>query len=174
MFDRLRTAGIGGAILTSCALALGLAGNAEAATPKNAKLDIVGGQQFKAGHHAMDNQRFSKLVTTVRSGGTITLVNRAKTPDPHTFSLVKRSQLPNSFDCKACGAFFGAHEVNEETNEPGKPLVDVGATGFDQPGDSVVIEPRGRVKLDVTAAKGKRLYFLCAIHPWMQGRIGVR
>lgn len=172
MPDRFKAAT---AVLTSCVLAVGMAATAEAAkTPKNAKLEIVGGLEFEAGHHVLDDQRFSKRVTAVRSGGRITLVNRAKTPDPHTLSLVKRSALPNSFECEACGPFFGAHEVNEETGEPGKPLVDVGATGFDQPGDSVVIGPRGRVTLDVTAAKGKRLHYLCAVHPWMQGSIAVR
>jgi hypothetical protein len=67
--------------------------------------------------------------------------------------------------------------VNPETGEeqePTVPLVNKGAAGFNRIGDSVLIAPRKKVRVNVTAARGKRLYYLCAIHPWMQGRLDVR
>ena len=73
-----------------------------------------------------------------------------------------------------CGEIFGAHGVNEQTGDIANPVVNVGAAGFDQPGDSMFIPPHGRVSFDVTAPAGTTLHFMCAIHPWMQGRIKVR
>jgi hypothetical protein len=64
--------------------------------------------------------------------------------------------------------------VNEEAETIGKPLVNVGAAGFDQPGDSIIVPPGGKVSFDVTADEGTNLNFLCALHPWMQGKFKVR
>jgi imidazolonepropionase-like amidohydrolase len=48
--------------------------------------------------------------------------------------------------------------------------------GFDVEGDSVVLAPKGPHKTEkvvVSAPPGTTLYYLCAIHPWMQGKIVV-
>jgi plastocyanin len=162
------------AALGVSALGVGAAG---AATAKN-RITIVGGTTVKPGESVTDDQHFTPNKLTVNSGATVKLANRAKTEDPHTISLVKRSDLPKTakqvFNCGACNAFFAAHEVNEQTGEPGKPVVDVGQAGFDQPGDSIVIAPKGKISFKVTAKKGTTLYYLCAIHPWMQGSIKVK
>ena len=154
---------------------------AQAQAPRQAKLEIVGRTTMQPGQFIKDNQRFTPDNLKVRSGGTVRLTNRAKTEDPHTLSLVKRSDLPRTaaqaFECEACGAFFGAHQVNEETGEIGMPLVNVGAAGFDQPGDSIFVPPAGAggpVTFNISAAKGTTLFYLCAIHPWMQGKFRVR
>ena len=159
------------AALGASALVIGPAG---AQAPKQAKLQIVGTTTFKAGKFVKDNQRFTPRNRTVRSGGTVRLANKAKTQDPHTLSLVKRSDLPSSFECEACEAFFGAHQPNEETGEVANPVVNVGAEGFDQPGDSIFVAPEAVVRFDVSADKGSTLYYLCAVHPWMQGKLRVR
>ena len=55
-----------------------------------------------------------------------------------------------------------------------QPIVDVGTPGIDAPGDSVVLNPKQTVKVDVSAAKGKTLHFMCGIHAWMQGKLKTR
>jgi plastocyanin len=167
-------------VLLAIAAALGLTalamGTATAApkAPTKKKMAIVGHFEFKAGTSAFDNQRFTPRKFDIRSGGTVTLRNRAKTEDPHTISLVESSQLPDSFDCAVCGQILGSHGANEQTGDIANPVVNVGATGFDQPGDSIFIAPKAKVSFDVTAPAGTTLHFICGIHPWMQGQIKVR
>ena len=142
------------------------------------QLKIVGNTVVKPGKFVKDNQRFVARNLTVRSGDTVRLRNRSKTEDPHTLSVVPRQALPNTvaevFNCEACGPFFGAHQVDEETGNVGQPVVNVGEAGFDQPGDSIFVPPGGTVRFDVTADRGRTLYYLCAVHPWMQGKLRVR
>jgi hypothetical protein len=166
-----------GALSALAAAALVIA-PAVAQPPKNAKIRVLGGITVKPGKFIKDDQRFAPLRRAVRSGGTVQVVNRATAPDPHTISFVRRSQMPNTpqevFQCEACGPFFGAHEADEQTGEIGKPVVDVGQPGVDRPGDSIYIPPGEGVRFDVTAARGTTLHYLCALHPWMQGRLRVR
>ena len=138
------------------------------------RMSIVGGVVFKAGKGVTDNQRFAPRNVTVQKGDKVVLRNRAKTEDPHSLSIVRRRDVPDSFDCPVCQSFFAAHEVNEETGDVGKPVVDVGAAGFEQPGDSIVINPGAKVSFRVTADEGENLNFICAVHPWMQGKFKVR
>jgi hypothetical protein len=50
--------------------------------------------------------------------------------------------------------------------------VDVNKPGVDGPGDSYFIAPTAKkLTFKVTAKKGTTLYFLCAIHPWMQAKV---
>jgi len=75
--------------------------------------------------------------------------------------------------CKPCGQLMAAHQVNEETGAIGQPLVESGADGFDSAGDSIVLPPKGKVTFKVTAKAGSTLNFVCAVHPWMLGKIKV-
>ena len=174
MTGRKTVALVATAALGVSALGVGVAG---AATKKN-HIDIVGGASIKPGESVTDDQHFTPQDLEVKSGATVKLTNKAKTEDPHSISIVKKSQLPKTakqaFNCAVCNSFFGAHEVNEQTGDVGKPVVDVGQTGFDQPGDSMVIAPKGKISFKVTAKKGTTLYYLCAVHPWMQGKIKVK
>jgi hypothetical protein len=100
--------------------------------------------------------------------------------------VVRRSQLPrnarqveNCFSqngvCSQIAVDHGA--INPDTGEeqePTTPLVDKGAEGFNQPGDSVIIPGRRKRTVRITARRGNDLYFLCALHAWMQGRLDVR
>jgi plastocyanin len=165
------------AMATSCVVLAGMT-PAVAQAPKRVKLAIVGDTVMKAGQFIRDDQRFTPANRVVRSGGTVRLTNKAKTEDPHTLSIVKKSDLPKTaaqaLNCEPCGPIFASHGDPESADF--KPLVDVGAAGFDQPGDSIFIPPGGggTIRFDVTAAKGKSLYYLCLIHPWMQGRLRVK
>jgi plastocyanin len=151
--------------------------------PSKATLNVVGMAEFKANRYVKDGMRFGRDITVVKSGGTLTIVN--KTDQPHSFSLVKKSQLARNMaqmegcfgrgPCDELALTHGA--VNPETGEeqdPTIPLVNVGKEGFDQPGDSVVFGPKSKTKVKITAKKGSQLYFLCAIHPWMQGKLDVK
>ena len=157
--------------------------------PAHAKAVIKGGDSFKPNAFIKNTLHFVPGTITVRSGGTVTLTNT--TTEPHTLSLVKRTDVPrtvaqvNSCEMAAagtvCNTLARAHGVDPTgpppQGPPPKPLVDVGGAGFDQPGDSTFIAPKGAggpTTLKVTAKPGTTLYFICAIHPWMNGRIFVK
>jgi hypothetical protein len=159
-----------------------LAGSA-AQAPSRVGLEMVGGPRFEPNRFVSDTMRFERDVTRVAPGGRVVL--RDRTRNPHTLSLVRRSQLPRTFG-QMNGCFEGGpcsklavdHGVinpdTGEEQEPTTPLVNVGAAGFNAPGDSIVIAPRGSATIRVTASRGSNRYFLCAIHPWMQGKFEVR
>jgi plastocyanin len=169
--------------------AVAFAAAAASKAPAHAKIVVKGGESFKPNAYVKNTMRFVPDTITVRSGGTVTVATT--TSEPHTLSLVKRSDLPRSVaqvdSCEmaaarsVCNALAQAHGVDPTgpppQGPPPKPLVDVGNPGFDQPGDSTFIPPKGAggpVSFKVTAKPGTTLYYLCAIHPWMIGRISVK
>ena len=121
----------------------------------------------------------------VKSGGTLQVVNTVATEGPHTFSVVKKSQLPKNaaqtFNCKICNTI--ATELGVDPNDENAPPKfqyaenGVGSAtppNVDRPGDTGVTGPGKKgesIDLKVTAKKGSTLYFLCAIHPWMQAKV---
>jgi hypothetical protein len=147
--------------------------------PARVTQPIVGGTKFVPNRMIADTMHFKKDRINIARGGTITLVDRTKAP--HSFSLVKRGQVPRTaagvdacFEKGACGQLAVDHgfidpATGEEREEPTTPLVNKGKAGFNQPGDSVLIPPGGRVKVKVTSAQA--LYYICGLHPWMQGAI---
>jgi hypothetical protein len=166
-----------------------------ATVPSRVKETTVGGAKFVPNVMAADTMHFKKGVFEIKSGGTLVINDR--TGQEHTFSIVKKSQVPrnakqgdNCFSKGVCGKLAVDHgAINPDTGEeqePTTPLVNAGKPGFNQPGDSVVLPPKGggsaatakarasKTTLKITAAKGKNLYFMCAIHPWMQGKVEVR
>jgi hypothetical protein len=145
-----------------------------------ATLRIIGGLKFKANRFVSDTQRFGRDVTNINSGGRLTIRNTTR--EEHTFSLVRRSQLPRNgrqmercFGAGPCDEIAVDHgAINPETGEeqePTTPRVNKGAAGFNQPGDSVIIGPKQTVTVRVTASRD--VFFICAIHPWMLGRLNV-
>jgi plastocyanin len=176
----LVVAAFGAALLVLAASALGAGGKGKG--PAKAKIVIKGAETFKTNAYIKDSVHFVAGTLTIRSGGTVTLTNT--TDEPHTFSIVKKSELPRTIkqiqECHICGEIAKSHGLNPEgppSGPPPIPLVNVGPIGFDQPGDSVVIGPKGHggpVSITVTAPAGTTLNFMCAIHPWMQGRILVK
>jgi plastocyanin len=174
----LMVAALSVALLALGGSALGAGGKG----PAKAKIVIKGGESFKPNAYIKDTMHFLAGTVTVRSGATVTLTNATK--DEHTLSIVKAAQLPRTVNqienCGVCGEIAKSHGVNPSappSGPPPIPLVNVGAAGFDKPGDSTVIGPKGhgsQVSFTVTAPAGTTLSFMCAIHPWMQGRFLVK
>lgn len=183
-----------GLVAVVAIVALAIAVPAFAATaPKHVTETTVGGEKFVPNRLVADTMHFKLGTIRIQSGGTVTFVD--KTKNAHTFSIVKKGQVPrtaravdNCFGKGPCDEIAIAHgAVNPDTGEeqePTTPLVNAGKAGFNQPGDSVVLAPAGgaaaakarasKTNLKITAPKGKTLYFICAIHPWMQGKVEVR
>lgn len=113
----------------------------------------------------------------VASGDAVTWQHNDQTTEPHTVTIVDESDLPTTVDevfgCQApgepCGEALAAH-----FGPPLDPVVDVGAAGLNEPGDSLLLFDDQSVTATVSAPSGARLFYLCAIHPWMQGEITVR
>jgi plastocyanin len=167
--------------------ATGVATTAGAAVPKN-EIRIVGGEQFKPGKFVKVDMRFKPFNRTVKSGSIVTLRNKGQIPEPHTITFVQKRYLPKSFDVAVEQKVLEAHQA-DPTSEgpPGVLVVDNGEavppggmlevdTGFTPTtaGDSAFIGPDQKTfQFKVTADKGSTLYYYCAIHPWMQGKIKV-
>lgn len=103
--------------------------------------------------------RFAPERNVVTSGKKIVLTNT--NVEPHTLTIVGRHARPSNveevFSCKVCGKY--------------PPKNNVGKAGVNRIGDSRFVKPGGTVNFHITAAAGKTLYFMCIIHPWMQGKI---
>jgi plastocyanin len=172
-------AAFGASLLALAGSALGQGGKG----PAKAKIVIKGDESFKPNVVLTNTFRFVAGTVTIRSGATVTMTNT--TTDAHTLSIVKASQVPRTINqlhsCRVCEAILKEHGINLEgppTNGPPPHLVvNAGAAGFDTPGDSVVIGPKGRggpVTFKITARPGTTLHFVCAFHAWMQGRFLVK
>jgi plastocyanin len=146
---------------------------------KSAKLVIKGGGSVKINKYVKDSVRWVPGTVVISSGGTLTIANRSSDPEPHTFSIVRKAQLPKPSqieECAVCGEIARAHGVNpeEHTNAPPPNItVDPKKDGFNEPGDSQFIGPHQTVKVTITASPGTKLRFICAVHPWMQGVVKV-
>lgn len=168
------------ALLGTGALVASAAFAGPAAAQGGNTIVVKGGAKMRPGHSITDDMRFAPLRKTIKSGSTVTISNR--TGQPHTLSIVKKSELPKNvkqmeafFEGPIMGEFMQAHEVDPANEEapPGKPLVDVGETGFDQRGDSVFFAGKSQ-KFEFTAKPGSELSYICLIHPWMQGSLKAR
>ncbi len=180
MTQRKLLAGIAtlGVVVAGSASALAAAGSS-----KHATINAVTSTKVKINRYIQDGTRWQKDVYDVRSGGTITIVNLAASDGPHTFSVVKKNDLPRTVkqinSCKICGTIAQELGVTPGANAPPKFLFAENGTGtntapnVDRPGDSAFIAPtqKAKVTLKVTAKPGTTLYFICAIHPWMQAKL---
>lgn len=121
--------------------------------------------------------RFAPERVGVQSGDRITLVHADTSGEPHTLTVVRETDLPETvdevFNCEACA--LGQRHF---ASDPPDPRIEDdegdGEVGLDGRGDSLLIFPGESIKRQVSAPAGASLYYLCAIHPWMQGRINVR
>ena len=132
--------------------------------------------KVKANGYVQDDQRWDADKYTVKSGATVTLRDKSTMGQPHSLSLIAKMPKGDQaiMECKACGPLMEAHEANPETMEVGKALVEAGAAGFDTAGDSIWLPSKGKVTFKVTAKKGAKLDFVCAVHPWMLAEINVK
>jgi hypothetical protein len=167
-------------LAVSVAAAVAVPATAQPDASARVQLNTIGGVTFKANRFIKDGMRFSK--DTVRADRGDRLVLRDRTKQPHTLSVVRRNQLPRRvrqidacFENGPCGRLFVEHgAVNPETGEeqdPTTPVVNKGRAGLDRPGDSVLIPPGGRTSVAISG--NNDMFYLCAVHPWMQGKIDV-
>jgi plastocyanin len=171
-------------------LAVGMSGVAvaanTAAVPKTLTIKQSTSFKFVPNRFIQDGLRWNKDSYTVKSGGTITVVNNVADEGPHTFTVLKKKDIPKTagtlFNCKACNAMAQAHGADPNSDAPPKfPFVENGVgqatpPNVDRPGDSGVTgtgKKGEKVSFKVTAKKGTTLNFICLFHPWMQAKVVV-
>lgn len=181
-----RTIIAGAAVLAVSLGATGVAVGAAARAPSKTTIKVSQKIKVKPNRYIQDGLRWNRDVYRVRSGGSLHVVNTTAGEGPHTFTVVKKSDLPTTaakiFNCKICNQLGQAHGGDPESNAPPKFQYLENGVGqdtppnVDRPGDSGVTGSGKKgesIDLKVTAPKGKKLYFMCLIHPWMQARVDV-
>jgi hypothetical protein len=142
--------------------------------------DVKGALQFEA-------------PKTIVAGEDLTVLNQTNPHrvGPHTFSMVTKGSLPKTPKARKlcftpkhiCMSIAKWHGVKGE-GEPTKDLSTAGAAGWStlgslsKKGDSWFTgeKPGASITQPVsadTSAGPTRIYFMCAVHPWMQGSINV-
>jgi hypothetical protein len=127
---------------------------------------------------------------TITRGNQLEIVNKTnpKQVGPHTFSLVVNSALPKTrperqkcFTPKhICLAIAQWHGFSPKTERITKNPAKAGAEGWSTPGstskkgDSWFTEKKGETfAQEIAASAPNTLHFVCAVHPWMQGKVNV-
>lgn len=129
--------------------------------------------------------------TSVTVGDQLEIVNNTnpKQVGPHTFSLVTKGSLPKTPKARQgcfapkhiCLAIAIWHGFNPKTERITKQLAKAGPAGWStagnatsKKGDSWFTEKKGEsISQEVTAQADTTLYYLCAVHPFMQGKVDV-
>jgi hypothetical protein len=185
MKNRKLVAGVAGLCLAVGVT--GVAAAANTAAPKKVTVTVAQTLKMVPNRYIQDGLRWKKDVYQVKSGGTVTVVNTVATEGPHTFTIVSKKDLPKNaaqaFNCKICNKLAAAHGADPQSNAPPKFQYLENGVGqntppnLDRPGDSGVTGPGQKgehISFTVTAKKGTTLYFMCLIHPWMQGKLQVK
>ena len=134
---------------------------------------VVGQEDFEQNALVFSTFRFDPERSFPHQGERVRLLDADRsTGAPHTLTIVRRGQLPTSFDelfaCPACQRALDAHFATDP------PTARVGLTdGLNAPGDSMLIFEGQAIGAQVTAPAGSVMSFVCAFHPWMQGRLVV-
>ena len=124
---------------------------------------------------------FEPGAVSVKSGGSITFID-VEMDEPHTVTVINQSEEPRTAaqvnNCKGCAlALAHLKDPKHPDSSPIKTyVVNKGQPGFDTRGDSLFLAPGGPHKhatVVVSAPAGTTLYYVCAVHPWMQGSINV-
>jgi hypothetical protein len=179
-------------VVGAMALALTASGTGAAVAAKSTKapskatVNAVQKVQFKINRFVKDGLRWQKDVYQIKSGGTLTIVNKAQ-DGPHTFSIVAKKDEPKTVkqinQCSVCqkiGEEFGITDPNSDAppahNYTEDGVAQDAPANFDKPGDNVFVGPGpgDKATATITAKKGTTLYFMCAIHPWMQAKVIVQ
>jgi plastocyanin len=173
-------------VATLGAGALALAGGSMASgagAPSTVKITQTTNIKFVANRYVRDELRWKRDVYQVKSGGTVEVINTAADEGPHTFTVVRKADLPKSFNCKICDKLSQAHGADPESDAPPKFQYLENGVGqatppnLDRAGDSGVTgegKKGEHISFKVTAKKGSTLTFMCLIHPWMQAKLEVK
>jgi plastocyanin len=183
MTNRKLAAGVAGLCLAVGFSGVAVAANS-AAVPKSITIKEKTSFKMVPNRYIQDGLRWAKDVYKVKSGGTITVVNNVNQEGPHTFSVVKKKDLPTNIEkCAICEKLGQAHGADPNSDAPPKFQYLENGVGqatppsVDRPGDSGVTgsgEKNEKITFTVTAKKGSSLYFMCLIHPWMQAKVQVQ
>jgi hypothetical protein len=128
--------------------------------------------------------------TVLQGTGTIGIVNHTDPAriGPHTFSIVKKSALPQGeAERKHCGQYHDvckairkAHGIPPHDFDSETPDIEKGEAGWDTAfaargakGDSHYFATEDDVTDRSVSAETGKLWYMCAIHPRMQGSIKV-
>jgi plastocyanin len=143
------------------------------------------GVTFVPNKSVKDSMFFSPAAASVNSGDTLTFEYDGKPSDePHTITIVNQKDVPKTAaevnNCMVCQKLSSGHLKNPKAppgpaNDIAHWTLDKGQPGLDGVGDSIAIEraKHKSISIKVTAPAGTTLYFVCAVHPWMQGKITV-
>jgi plastocyanin len=148
-------------------------------------VEVRGGDTLNPGQFIKNNFHFQPKNISVTSGSVVRWVDNDKdADDPHTVTIADQADLPQTIEegdaCFAPGGLcietIAAHDPGLDELPPFNFVVNTGGPGLDARGDSLLFAgPFAQsVEAQVTAPAGSTLYYLCVIHPWMQGRINVR
>jgi plastocyanin len=148
-------------------------------------VETRGGDILNPGQFIKNNFRFQPKNISVTSGSVVRWVDNDKdADDPHTVTIADQADLPQTVEeleaCYAPGGLcietIAAHDPGLDEQPPFNLVVNTGGPGLDARGDSLLFGgPFDQaVEAQVTAPAGSTLYYLCVIHPWMQGSIKVR
>ena len=128
---------------------------------------------------------------SVTVGDQLEIVNKTnpKQVGPHTFSLVTKGSQPKTPKARKgcfapkhiCLSIAMWHGFNPKTEQITKNPAKAGPAGWStmgsvtKKGDSWFSGETkgGHFSQEVTAAAGTTLYYMCAVHPWMQGKVNV-
>lgn len=129
-----------------------------------------------------------KAPESVDEGDALRVVNRTNPNQvgPHTFSLVRHDVWPlrsEYRDCERLRPGTMCREIAEWHSffgpGPQDDHVDAGKTGwnkkgdFQDVGDSFIAETEGAQDTRVVSRGGGKLHFICAVHPFMKGKVQV-
>ena len=170
--------GVAAALMLPMLMAAPAQANAPAAT-----VEVRGGDVLNPGHFIKNNLRFVPHNITVHSGDLVKWVDADREQEPHTITIANKSDLPqNIAQLNACFKRNGfctqtllAHDPRNDGIPPFHLVVNKGKPGLNQRGDSLAFADglSHSVTHRVTAPAGTTLYYMCVIHPWMQGSIDV-
>jgi plastocyanin len=170
--------------VSAAALTLALVGTAAAATPTGVtdqiSIELTKGKLKFVGPES------------VTVGDQLEIVNKTnpRQVGPHTFSLVTKGSLPKTPKARKgcfapkhiCLAIAIWHGFNPKTEQITKNPAKAGPAGWStagnatgKKGDSWFSGEKkgGHISQEVTAEAGTTLYYMCAVHPWMQGKVNV-
>jgi plastocyanin len=165
---------LAGAVCSGLALASSSAGGPTIKTFAQDKVAI--------NKYIQDGVHFAPGTIKVKSGATLTFEYGDKEQEPHTLTIVPPAQLPKTVkqveNCRACQVYATPHLKNPKAPpDQNNPIIrwtlDKGQPGLDTVGDSLAIQPGAHKSISavVSAPAGTILHFICAVHPWMQGKI---
>jgi plastocyanin len=127
--------------------------------------------------------------SSVTQGDTLEIVNETnpKRVGPHTFSLVTQGSVPKTKDARKncftpkhiCLSIAQWHGLNPKTEKISVNPAEAGPEGWStmgsttKKGDSWFTQKKDEAFNEQVTAKPGALYFICAVHPWMHGKVTV-